>query len=796
MKFSENWLRSHVPTTATREELIATLTAIGLEVEDVTVLGQSLDGVVVAQILSAEKHPEADRLQVCQVDVGNGTVVQIVCGAPNARAGLKAPLAMVGADLPGGLAIKAAKLRGVESSGMLCSAKELGVDADASGLFELPADAPAGAPLAGYLGLPDASIEIKLTPNRADCFSVRGIAFDVAAASGSEVVPFEATPVAAQSDARLAVELDAGSDAPRYCGRVIENLDAAAPTPVWMAERLRRSGVRPVSLLVDVTQYVMLELGQPMHAFDRDTLTGPIGVRHARAGEVVKLLDGRDVSLDERFLAITDADCVIALAGVMGGFATRVTEGTRNVFLESAHFAPDAIIGRGRRLGLQTDAAHRFERGVDPELPRVALEYATRLILDIAGGTPGPVVEAALHEHLPQPQAIVLRRARLARVLGLAIADADVERILRALGLLTERSDDGWRVTPPSRRFDLAIEEDLIEEVARIHGYDRIPTTLPAGASRLVAPSEARVDEGTLRRQLAARDYLEAINYAFVDAGLLDKWSAVDDAVALANPLSAELGVMRTALLPGLVAALARNAARQQSRLRLFELGNVFSARPGGAPLQTQRVAAVACGEVAAEQWGSRARVVGFHDIKGDLDSLAAMTRATLEYRPSQPAWAHPGRSADVYRVDGAGGGIRLGWIGQLHPRLQRALDLEVEVVAFELDLEPLLARELPKASGQSKYPSVRRDLAFVVPESATWGEISASVKTAAGTLLRELVLFDRYQGKGVETGFKSLGMGLILQEESRTLTDVDVDAVVANVMAALQREHGATIRG
>ena len=796
MKFSENWLRSHVPTTATREELIATLTAIGLEVEDVTVLGQSLDGVVVAQILSAEKHPEADRLQVCQVDVGNGTVVQIVCGAPNARAGLKAPLAMVGADLPGGMAIKAAKLRGVESSGMLCSAKELGVDADASGLFELPVDAPAGAPLAAYLGLPDASIEIKLTPNRADCFSVRGIAFDVAAASGSEVVPFEATPVAAQSDARLAVELDAGSDAPRYCGRVIENLDAAAPTPVWMAERLRRSGVRPVSLLVDVTQYVMLELGQPMHAFDRDTLTGPIGVRHARAGEVVKLLDGRDVSLDERFLAITDADCVIALAGVMGGFATRVTEATRNVFLESAHFAPDAIIGRGRRLGLQTDAAHRFERGVDPELPRVALEYATRLILDIAGGTPGPVVEAALYEHLRQPQAIVLRRARLAHVLGLSIADDDVERILRALGLAIELGDDGWRVTPPSRRFDLAIEEDLIEEVARIHGYDRIPTTLPAGASRLVAPSEARVDEGTLRRQLAARDYLEAINYAFVDAGLLDKWSAVDDAVALANPLSAEIGVMRTALLPGLVAALARNAARQQSRLRLFELGNVFSARPGGAPLQTQRVAAVACGDVAAEQWGSSARPVGFHDIKGDLDSLAAMARATLEYRPSQPAWAHPGRSADVYRVDGTGGGIRLGWIGQLHPRLQRALDLEVEVVAFELDLEPLLARELPKASGQSKYPSVRRDLAFVVPESATWSEISANVKTAAGTLLRELVLFDRYQGKGVEMGFKSLGMGLILQEESRTLTDVDVDAVVANVMAALQREHGATIRG
>ena len=796
MKFSENWLRSHVPTSATREQLIATLTAIGLEVEDVTALGESLDGVVVAQILSAEKHPEADRLQVCQVDVGTGNSVQIVCGAPNARAGLKAPLATVGANLPGGMVIKAARLRGVESSGMLCSATELGVDTDASGLLELPSDAPVGAPLADYLGLPDASIEIKLTPNRADCFSVRGIAFDVAAAAGGEVTPLEVAPVAAQNDARLTIELNAGSDAPRYCGRVIEDIDASKSTPAWMAERLRRSGVRPLSLLVDVTQYVMLELGQPMHAFDRDTLSGPVGVRHARTGESVKLLDGRDVVLDEQFLVITDADRVVALAGLMGGFATRVTEQTRNVFLESAHFAPEAIIGRGRKLGLHTDAAHRFERGVDPALPRIALEYATRLILDIAGGTPGPVVEVALDEYLPQPQSIVLRRARLARVLGLSVADAEVERILRALGLAVEHSDDGWRVTPPSRRFDIAIEEDLIEEVARIHGYDAIPTTLPAGASRLVAPSESRVDEGTLRRQLVARDYLEAINYAFVDAQVLAKWGVADGAVTLANPLSGELGVMRTALLPGLVAALARNATRQQSRLRLFELGNVFAARAGEAPLQVHRVAAVACGDVAGEQWGTPPRAVGFHDLKGDLDSLAAMARATLDYRPSQPAWAHPGRSADVYRMDKDGGdGTKLGWIGQLHPRLQRALDVETDVVAFELDLAPLLARSLPKAAGQSRYPSVRRDLAFVVADSATWGAVSASVHAAAGALLRDLVLFDRYQGKGVETGFKSLAIGLILQEESRTLTDGDVDAVVAEVIAALQREHGATIR-
>ncbi|MFC5577543.1 phenylalanine--tRNA ligase subunit beta [Lysobacter niabensis] len=789
MKFSENWLRQHVPTTATRDELAATLTAIGLEVEDMTVLGESLDGVVVAQIVSAEKHPEADRLQVCQVDTGNGRV-QIVCGAPNARAGLKAPLAMVGANLPGGIAIKAAKLRGVESSGMLCSAKELGVDPDASGLLELPSDATVGAKLADYLGLPDATIELKLTPNRADCFSVRGIAFDVAAAKGSQVARFEAEPVAAQTSATLAVELNAGAEAPRYVGRVIEGLNAAAPTPAWMAERLRRSGIRPISLLVDVTQYVMLELGQPMHAFDRDMLRGPVGVRRARAGEAVKLLDGRDAALDPEFLAITDADRVVALAGVMGGFDTRVTDATRNVFLEAAHFAPSAIIGRGRKLGLHTDAAHRFERGVDPELPRVAIEYATRLILDAAGGAPGAVIESALPEHLPQPQSIVLRRARLARVLGLTVADAEVERMLRALGLAVDATAEGWSVTPPSRRFDLAIEEDLIEEIARIHGYDVIPTTLPAGASRLVAPSEGRVDEATARRQLAARDYLEALNYAFIDADLLAKWGATDGAVPLANPLSAELGVMRTLLLPGLVAALGRNAVRQQSRVRLFELGNVFTANGAGAPIETQRIAAAACGVVEGEQWSGKSHPVGFHDLKGDLESLAAVAGAELEYRPSRPAWAHPGRSADVYRD-----GVKLGWIGQLHPRLQRALDLDTEVVAFELDLAPLLDRAIPKAGALSRYPSVRRDLAFVVAESVSWEAVSTTVRQAAGPSLRELVLFDRYAGKGVETGFKSLAMGLILQEECRTLTDRDVDAAVAAVTAALQREHGAAIR-
>ncbi len=793
MKFSENWLRQHVPTDATRERLAEVLTAIGLEVEDVNALGEALDGVVVARIVSAEKHPEADRLQVCQVDAGLGQLQQIVCGAPNARPGLVAPLATIGTRI-GELTIKAAKLRGVESNGMLCSAKELGLDADASGLLELPDDAPVGKPLADYLGLPDASIEIKLTPNRADCFSVRGIAFDVAAAVGSEVAAFDATPVPAAIDATLPVELHAGPDAPRYLGRVIEGVDATARTPLWMAERLRRGGVRPVSFLVDVTQYVMLELGQPMHAFDRDLLKGPVGVRRARKGEALKLLDGRDATLDEEVLAITDADRVVALAGVMGGYDTRVTDATKQVFLEAAHFAPAAIIGRSRRLGMHTDAAHRFERGVDPALPRTAIEVATRLILDVAGGRPGPVVEAALDEFLPQPAPIGLRRARLARVLGLVVPDAEVERILRALGMDVAAADDGWRVVPPSRRFDIAIEEDLIEEVARIHGYDAIPTTLPGAAARIAVPSETLASDAELRAQLVARGCFEAVNFAFVDEALLAHWQASDGGVPLANPLSAELGVMRTQLLPGLVAALGRNLARQQPRVRLFELGKVFAAAgAGAAPVETPRIAAVLHGDARAEQWGEPARKADFHDLKGDLDSLAACAGARLEYRPSNAPHGHPGRSAEVWRVDGAG--ERIGWIGELHPRLLRALDLDGAVIAFELDLEPLRRRAIPRAQGLSRYPSVRRDLAFVAPEGVSWAALEATIRQAAGALLAEVRLFDRYVGKGVDPGFRSLATGLILQDKSRTLTDSDVDVAVAGVIAALQDEHGARIR-
>ncbi|HEL4300634.1 TPA: phenylalanine--tRNA ligase subunit beta, partial [Stenotrophomonas maltophilia] len=489
----------------------------------------------------------------------------------------------------------------------------------------------------------------------------------------------------------------------------------------------------------------------------------------------------------------------VGLAGLMGGFDTRVTDATTAVFLEAAHFAPAAIMGRGRKLGLHTDAGHRFERGVDPALPRTAIEYATRLVLDLAGGTPAAVTEAVREADLPQPATIALRRARITRVLGITIEDAEVERILRALGMDVSATAEGWQVAAPTRRFDIAIEEDLIEELARIHGYEQIPTTLPGGASRVAMPSETQLDALSVRRQLIARDQQETVNFAFVDDALLTQWQLRDGLVPLANPLSAELAVMRPSLLPGLVATLGRNAARQLGRVRLFELGRVFAQQAGDAspgesrpaPLETPRVAAAVCGDAQAVQWGLPTRKVDFHDLKGDLESLAAASGAQLEFRPSVRAYGHPVRSAEVLRD-----GVAIGWIGQIHPRLLKAMEIEADVYAFELDLEPLSARRLPRAGELSRYPAVRRDLAFLVPEQVAWADLAATVRQAAGPLLRDLNLFDRYVGQGVEPGFKSLAMGLILQDKSRTLTDRDVDAVVAEAVTAIEREHHARIRG
>jgi phenylalanyl-tRNA synthetase beta chain len=792
MKFSENWLRTFVNPPVDHNELCRRLTMAGLEVENVEPIGTGLDGVVVAEIVGCEPHPNADKLRVCRVAMGTGDTLQIVCGAPNARVGLKAPLATLGAKLPNGIEIKHAKLRGVDSSGMLCSAKELGIDTDASGLMELAGDAPVGKALAEYLGLPDARIELKLTPNRPDCLSLRGLAYDVAAVFSTEVKAPAVDAVAPVTTAQREVRLEAGADCPRFCGRLIEGIDANAATPFWLAERLRRSGLRPISLLVDVTNYVMLELGQPMHAFDAAKLSGTIAVRHARAGETLKLLDEREVTVDPEFLVVTDAGKPVALGGVMGGYDTRITADTRDVFLEAAHWRPAAIMGRSRKLGMHTDAAHRFERGVDPELPRIAIERATRLIIDAAGGKPGPLTEALRAGDLPQRPPVRLRRERLKRVLGMSVPDAEVARILGALGMHVESLAVGWQITPPSRRFDIEIEEDLIEEVVRVHGYERVPTRAPSGELRLALPPESELAATRLRAQLAARGYREAICYSFVARELLEHWSLTAGAVPLANPLSVELAVMRTSLLPGLVQALRHNLHRQQERVRLFETGLAFN-NAGGELRQVGRVAAVACGRAASESWAADKREIDFFDIKADFASVLALAAAdsTIEFRPASAPWLHPGRSAEIVR-----NGTPVGHVGALHPRLVKSLDLAADTYVFEADLGMISAGKIPRAAPLSQFPSLRRDIAVVVPDWVAYAQIEASVRTALGGALKEIIAFDLYCGENLGLGVKSLAIGLILQDDYRTLTDTDADQCVARAVEVLARDYQARLRG
>ncbi len=786
MKFSENWLRELVDIPADRAELAHRLTMCGLEVEATEVLGGSLAGVVIGEIIEAVQHPNADRLRVCTVNVGTDAPLQIVCGAPNARVGLKAPLATVGATLPGGLEIKAAKLRGVDSFGMLCSGKELGIDADASGLLELPGDAPIGASFAAWVGLPDAVIDLGLTPNRSDCLGMRGLALEVAAEFGTTAKLSPIAPVAPAHAEQLAIELAPGAGCPRYCGRVIRDLDSAARTPGWMAERLRRAGLRPISALVDVTNYVMLELGQPLHAFDADCIRGRIQVRRAAQGEQCTLLDEREVALDPEFLVIADDAGVVALAGVMGGYGSRITSSTRRVFLESAHFAPTAISGRARRLGMHTDASHRFERGVDPELPRFALERATALLLAIAGGSAGPVVETTIPGELPVRAAVRLRHARLARVLGIEIAAATVESILWTLGMQLTPCAEGWSVVPPTWRFDIEIEEDLIEEVARIHGYDQIPTVAPRGEIVVAPVSESRLSLIRLRERLVARGYFEAITFAFVGESELQRWRMANDTLALANPLSNDIAIMRTSLLPGLIAALVRNQYRQQSRIRLFELGRSYRAG-ANAPVETELLSLVVSGDARPEQWGEKARPVDFHDLKGDVEAL---TEGVGRWVAGGPECLHPGRRAQLMV-----GAQVAGFVGALHPELARQLDLTGEVLVAELNLEWVRSRPMPKPGELSRFPSVRRDLALVLPEAVDFASLDRCVIGAAGDLLRELRLFDVYRGPGIENGCKSFAIGLILQDDSRTLGDADVDRLVAAVVERAAAELGAQVR-
>jgi len=795
MKFSENWLRTFVDPPANRAELAHRLTMAGLEVESIASLGQGLDNVVVAEIAECAPHPDADKLRICKVDVGLPVRHQIVCGAPNARVGLKAPLARVGAQLPNGMVIQPTRIRGVESWGMLCSAKELALSEDGSGLFELPADAPVGQALESYLALPDATIELKLTPNRPDCLGLRGLASEVATLFDVAHVEPAIAPVAAKTEARREVRLEAPEGCPRFVGRVVENVDAKAATPLWMSERLRRAGLRSISAVVDCTNYVMLELGQPTHAFDHDKLEGAIAVRLARAGETLKLLDGREVALDPDFLVVTDARGAVALGGIMGGEATKVDDTTRRVFLEAAHWVPAAMAGRARKLGMHTDASHRFERGVDPELPRQAIERLTALLVEIAGGEPGPVVEAVVGAALPKRATVPLRARRLGHVLGMAVEPERVESILRGLGMKVEREGEGeahaksaWRVTPPSRRFDIEIEEDLIEEVARVHGYDELPMEAPGGRLPRASAPEAVVPLAELKRTLASHGYSEALEFSFVPKALLAQWQLEGGAIALANPLSAELAVMRTSLMPSLVEASKRNAARQQARVRLFEIGRTYS-EGGGEPVETSRLAGVVSGPAKPEHWNEPKRPVDFHDVKGDIEQLVGLTGAAGVFRfaPLNVPYLHPGRSAEILR-----GALRVGVIGALHPRLAKALDVDRETFVFELDLDPLLAREVPTAGPVSRYPSVRRDIAIVVDRNVPYAAVEAAVRAAVGPRLTGLTLFDEFV---LPNSARSLAIGLILQDDSRTLTDEDADAAVAEAVRRLGDEFGATLR-
>jgi phenylalanyl-tRNA synthetase beta chain len=794
MKFSESWLREWVDPACTREELVARLTMAGLEVDGITPVAGAFSGVVVGHVLHCERHPEADRLSVCRVDSGEGEPLTIVCGAPNVRVGLKVCLARIGAELPGGLAIKRAKLRGVESFGMLCGADELGIDIPGEGLLELPADAPVGADLREYLGLDDAMLELGVTPNRGDCLGVRGIARDLAACLARPWTPVEVAPVPAGCDARFPVRVSAPEACPRYVGRVLRNVDVSVPSPWWLRERLRRSGLRSIDAVVDVTNFVMLELGQPMHAFDLAALSGGIEVRLAQQGEKIVLLDEREIELDADTLLIADAAKPLALAGVMGGLGSGVGASTRDVMLESAFFAPLAVAGRARRYGLHTDSSHRFERGVDSNLQVMAIERATRLILDICGGQAGPLTEVASGAHLPAIAEIELRAARIRRVLGMDLPGEEVEDMLARLGMevSTQESGESWTVLAPSHRFDVSREVDLIEELARLHGYDRMPVSLPKGDFRPVLASERTLALERVRQHLVARGYQEVVTYSFVDPQLqaaLDKRHAP---LALANPIAADMAVMRTTLWAGLLGVARHNLHRQQARLRIFETGLRFVPTKDGLE-QEPMLAGLLCGPAVAEGWANGNRGVDFFDVRGDLESLLGLTGQAGQFRfaPGEHAALHPGQCAALWYA-----GHPVGSVGALHPALQDELDLPGgRIYLFEVRLSALLEARLPAWEEYSRFPAVRRDLAVVVDRAVPAGNIEAVVHEAAGPLLQDVVIFDVYQGDAVGSSRRSIALGLTFQNASRTLTDGDVNECVERVVSLLKQRLGATLR-
>jgi phenylalanyl-tRNA synthetase beta chain len=791
MRFSEAWLRQYVNPAISTEELVHQLTMAGLEVDSAVPAAGVFAGVVVGEILETAPHPEADRLKVCRVAAGTDEPLQIVCGAPNARPGLRAPLALEGANLPGGIKIKASKLRGMPSFGMLCSAKELDIDEDASGLMELPDDATVGADIRDYLQLDDTLIEVDLTPNRADCLSVEGIAREVALLNGLAMTLPANPALTVEHEAVLPVRIEAPEDCPRYLGQSIRGVNRNAPTPLWMKERLRRSGLRSLDVIVDVTNYVLLELGQPLHAFDADRLQGGICVRHGHKGEKLRLLNDQEIALHEDSLVIADDSRALALAGIMGGSDSAVGETTRNIFIECAYFTPDRMMGKARRYGLSTDSSHRFERGVSSELQSRALARASELIVSLAGGQAGPVVEAISREHLPARAPISLRAERLRRMLGIDIESREVTRILQGLGMDPQEDASGWRVTPPAFRFDIGIEADLIEEVGRVYGYDRLPRKQPTVAAVMLPVSEAKLMLGRAKNLLVDRGYQEAITYSFVEPELQRRIEPAIEPLALKNPLSAELAVMRTSLWPGLLDAAIRNSNRQQQRVRLFESGLKFIPRSEGLD-QRKSIAWLAMGAIHEEQWGESARAVDFYDIKADIEALLALTgRGHLLSMAATPHPAlHPGQSAAILL-----GAEPLGWAGMLHPNLEKQLGFDQRVYLVELDQSLLLGREVPRFKPLSRYPSVRRDIALIVDADLPIGHLAEAVRQQGGALLRDVAVFDVYRGPGVEDGQKSVALALVWQDEQETLTDSRVEAAVAQVLDMLGNRFNAHLR-
>ena len=792
MKFSEQWLRGWVNPQVSRDELVARLSMAGLEVDSVTPAAGQFSGIVVGEILATEQHPDADKLRVCQVSSGQETF-QVVCGAPNARPGIKIPFAMIGAELPGDFKIKKAKLRGVESFGMLCSAAELQISEENDGLLELAADAPVGEDIRKYLSLDDASIEIGLTPNRGDCLSIAGLARDVSALYDTPVTRPVVPAVAAAHDEVRPVEVSAPAACPRYLGRVIRNVDLSKPTPLWMVERLRRSDVRSIDAAVDITNYVMLELGQPMHAFDLAEINGGIRVRMAEEGEKLVLLDGQEVALRADTLVIADHTRALAIAGVMGGEHSGVnTEKTRDLFLESAFFEPISVAGKARSYGLHTDASHRYERGVDSQLAREAMERATQLLLDIVGGEAGPVVEAVSEQHLPQVAPVTLRAERITQMLGMEMDPAQVEQLLNALELTTTKSGEGqWTVSVPSHRFDISLEVDLIEELARLYGYNNLPVRYPQARLAPQGKPETRGDLPTLRRLLVARGYQEAITYSFIDPKLFELFSPGVEPLLLANPISSDMAAMRASLWPGLVKALQHNLNRQQDRVRLFESGLRFVGQLGDLQQQPM-IAGVITGSRLPEGWANGRDGVDFFDVKADVEALLGYSGALSDFTFSagkHPA-LHPGQTAVIERD-----GKLVGYLGAIHPELAKALGLDRPVFLFELVLGDVVEGRLPKFSELSKLPETRRDLALIAGRDVASSAVLELIRDNAGEWLTDLRLFDVYQGKGIDPDRKSLAVGLTWQHPSRTLNDDEVNTTLQNILTSLEQRLNTTLR-